>query len=254
LHTTRRRHLHGCAPDRDPSPGDARGRPPDTSTAPAARNQATPRRIRRQRHQLDGTTDISSPVHGPHPGRDRPIARTGKRPAGRVRRMRRQDIWMNTDGPGIQDHSDARRLRSGGAPVRGEWRRRRQANRRRAPGDTRPVTTSTRPTLRRSPSVARLRSARTGSAPARPSPLARVGRRVTGTSSRSMVTIWLGCARASATTSAISCRLAGSWGSGLGPCRWARGQERINRSRMRAIPRSAVSRSHANGLRMASRV
>jgi hypothetical protein len=42
---------------------------------------------------------------------------------------------MTMDRPGIQDHSDARRLRSGGAPVREERRQRRQAHRRRPPGD-----------------------------------------------------------------------------------------------------------------------
>jgi hypothetical protein len=71
---------------------------------------------------------------------------------------------------------------------------------------------------------------------------------------RSTVTPWVGCARASAPTSAIACRLAGSWGSGRGPCLRARCQGRPNRSRMRAIPRSAAARLYANGLRTASRV
>jgi len=41
---------------------------------------------------------------------------------------------MNMDRPIIQDHRDARRLRSGGAPVREERRQRRPAHRRRPPG------------------------------------------------------------------------------------------------------------------------
>ena len=42
---------------------------------------------------------------------------------------------MHMDRPLIQDHSDARRLRSGGAPVRGARRQRRPAHHRRPPGD-----------------------------------------------------------------------------------------------------------------------
>ena len=41
---------------------------------------------------------------------------------------------MNMDRPIIQDHRDARRLRSGGAPVREERHQRRPAHRRRPPG------------------------------------------------------------------------------------------------------------------------
>jgi len=106
-----------------------------THPPPQLLDQAAPRRIRRQRHQLDGQADISSPAHGPSTGGGRPLARTGQRPAGRVRRTRHQDIRMHMDRPMIQHYRDALSLRRGSAPVREERRQRRPAHRRRPPGD-----------------------------------------------------------------------------------------------------------------------
>ena len=136
-----------------------------------------------------------------------PIARTGQRPAGRVRRTRHQDIRMHMDRPLIQDHSDARRLRSGGAPVRGARRQRRSANPLRPPGDclarhdVQPAHDAQVALGRPTP----FRPHRIGACP--PIPVGQGGRRVTGTSSRYTVTTWSGCACAYAATSAISCRL-----------------------------------------------
>jgi hypothetical protein len=161
---------------------------------------------------------------------------------------------MHMDRPLIQDHSDARRLRSGGAPVRGARRQRRPAHHRRPPGDhlTSP---DVQPAHAAQVALGRptpFRPHRIGACPSIPVGQGRAPGDRDGT--RSTVTPWVGCARASAPTSAIACRLAGSWGSGRGPCLRARCQGRPNRSRMRAIPRSAAARLHANGLRMASRV
>jgi hypothetical protein len=224
---TRRRHPCGYAADRDLSPSGARGRPPAASTAPAARNQMAPRRIRRRRHPLDGPADLSSPAHGPSTGGAGPLpgranaqqvvcgaraTRTSGCTWTGLRRERVQawygkDIRMHMDRPLIQDHSDARRLRSGGAPVRGARRQRRSANPLRPPGDclarhdVQPAHAAQVALGRPTP----FRPHRIGACP--PIPVGQGGRRVTGTSSRYTVTTWSGCACAYAATSAISCRL-----------------------------------------------
>jgi len=165
-----------------------------THLPPQLLDQVAPRCFRRQRHQLAGRADIPSPAHGLRTGRGRPIASTGKRPAGRLRLTRHQDIRMHPDRPVLQNSIDARGLRRGGALVREERRQRRQVHRRRPPGDH--LARHDVPTAHAAQvAIGRPAPLRPHWVGARPSPSVRVGRRVTGTSSKSTVTAWLRCAR-----------------------------------------------------------